>query len=670
MTNYCTTADLAKLRGCSQRYIRKIIADGALTAIPAEESANNQKEYLIPLTQLTEREQWIFGNKQRRIEGLKPIPKPQSLKPKKAVDDFSSGEREELAMWKKIIEKWQLVRMRSSGKKADVDEIFCEMIRADYPGISISPAILYRKNKALQNGDISALINNRGKGNLGRKATPQILSDAFCYFYLDQRRLPIARCYALLQEWTLEFHPELIADMPCERTFRNIAAAIPEAVAALCRYGEKALSDKYIPYIERLYEDIEANDVWIADNHTFDFITVGDGGKRHRLYLTAFTDAKSGVMVGWNLTDNPSSQSTLLALGHGIQRFGIPRSVYFDNGSEFLVRDIGGRGHRRKKDWNNRELAPTILDTLGIEMHNALVRNAKAKPIERTFFTLKNHISRVIETFCGGTILERPESLKWKLKNGIVPEDQQIRDIFGTLIDGDYNVDEYGGKERRYKGKTRLEVWNESIKNVEFRNAAEEDLNLLLARVSRPQFVKRNGVFVDFAGEKLWYSGSDTVLHIGEKVYVRYDPADITSVRVYDFADDSYLYTWTLNNDMILPYIGAKPEEIADAERARRAAEKAVKNYSKGLTSSLEAEEKIDFLTITLQRAKRQKAEKYHVEQPTCFVPVVSDKLREQKPILQGVESITIDAETIDEMINIDRMNANAARRKKGDNYD
>ena len=40
------------------------------------------------------------------------------------------------------------------------------------------------------------------------------------------------------------------------------------------------------------------------------------------------------------------------------------------------------------------------MSFLGIEMHNAIVRNAKAKPIERTFYTFKEHFSKAIETFC------------------------------------------------------------------------------------------------------------------------------------------------------------------------------------------------------------------------------------------------------------------------------
>ncbi len=655
--NYCTTSELAEIRGCSSQYIRRIALEGKLKAIPSMESAgNNQKEYLIPLTELTDHERWLLHNRQATNAGMPPKPKPKSCRTasKKSMSDFSESQRHEIALWTSLVQEWQLYRSVPGSKKTELDSEFCRKARDEYPNLVISPRTLYRKWQAYEAGDLEGLVDNRGGSNKGKTTIPKEICDGFLYFYLDQRRLPIARCYELTKEWTDEFYPELLSAVPSERTFRRLVEELPQAVIAYFRFGEKALRDKYMPYVERLYEEIEANDVWIADNHTFDFITIGEGGKQHRLYLTAFIDAKSGVMVGWNLTDNPSSQSTLLALRHAILRFGVPRSVYFDNGSEFLVHDIGGRGHRRKANWNKEKLPPTILDTMEIEMHNALVRNAKAKPIERTFGTLKNHISRVVETFCGGTILERPESLKYKLKKGLIPEDKQIRDIFSTLIDGDYNVDKYGGKERRYQGKTRLEVWNESIKRTEFRMASESDLDILLARTSRVQKISRNGVYITIAGEKLWYRAEDTALRIGEEVYVRYDPADITSVRVYEADTDRYMFTWSLGDDMIIPYITNDKEAISDAEKSRRRAEKLVKEYGRGLTDSLTGDQRIDYLAATISRAEKGKAN-FNIELPTSFTPVLSDKFREQNPVFENIEEITID---------LDRMNANALKRK------
>ena len=663
MPNYCSTSELAELRGCSLQYIQKSILDGKIRAVEAPTAANNQKEYLIPLTELTDREQWIYNNRIRAMNGVKPLKEPKSFKPKKSLEEFSAAQREQIAVWKKILEEWQFYRADHAGemKKSEIDESYCLKVRSERPDINISKSILYRKNKAYQDGDLSGLVDNRGGSNKGKNKIEgtdiDILSDAFFHFYLDERCLPVSRCYELMKEWTLEFHPELYNSIPCERTFRRMAEALPEAVVVLSRQGEKAMKDGYIPYVERLYEDFEANGIWVADNHTVDFITMGENGRTHRLYLTAFFDAKSGVLVGWNVTENPSSQSTLLALRHGIIHYGIPQSIYVDNGSEFLTHDLGGRGHRRKKDWNKEELPPTILQSLGIKMYNAEVRNAKAKPIERFFGTFKNHISRIMETFCGGTILERPESLKYKLKKGIVPEDQQIRDLLEQLINYDYNVEPYGGKERRYKGMSRIEVWNESAKRTVIRRPqSNDDLNILLARVTKPQIVKRNGVFVNFAGEKLWYtSGNDTAL-MGKKVYVRYDPANINEARIYEFGTDQYLATWHLNEVIMIPYITENNEDIAAYERTRSAAEKTIRNIKKGLTDKLSSDERVDILHATLAKAERNKTEgRFHIDMPNSFKPVFSDKAKEENPIFESVDSITID---------LDRMNANALKRR------
>ena len=128
------------------------------------------------------------------------------------------------------------------------------------------------------------------------------------------------------------------------------------------------MTDRCSPYIERLYDNLHANDVWIADNHTLDIQSSSEDGKTHRLYITAFQDAKSGVLVGWNVTESLNSQSTILALRHGIMRFGIPKMVYFDNGREFLNHDIGGNGHRTHKKSENDIPTPTILKRLGIDV--------------------------------------------------------------------------------------------------------------------------------------------------------------------------------------------------------------------------------------------------------------------------------------------------------------
>lgn len=659
MSEMISATALAEIKGCSLRYIQQLAKNGKLPSIEKADAANNRKEYLFDIDQMDEKIRERYYNSKRKeleIAPTKTVEQQRSKAVSKPFEEYTENERQQAADWIKILKIWEMYRNKSNRKKADTDLLFVAKMQLEHPEIDISTDILYRKYAAFKNGDIEGLIDKRGGWNKGHTDIPKHILDAFLYFYLDERRLPVSRCYQLMIEWVTEFYPQDLDKIPSERSFRRQAEKLPQAVIALMRYGEKAFTDKYIPYIERLYDDLQANDVWIADNHTFDFITYCENNaqKTHRMYLTAFLDAKSGVLVGWNLTEQPDSHSTLLALRHAIKRFGVPKSVYFDNGSEFLTHDIGGRGHRTRKTWNADDIPPTILQLLDITMHNAIVRNAKAKPIERTFGTLKNHISRVIETFCGGTILERPESLKWKLKHGIVPEDDQIRAALEVLIDGDYNVSDYGGKERRYKGMTRIEVWNESIKHTEYREPAEKDLALLLARTTRYQRIKRNGVYIELAGEKLWYSAPDAWKYQGEEVYVRYDPANYQTVRIYDKETDAYRFTWTLETELDVAYITDDMDEIARAEKKIRTVTRAIHDYSKGLTASITEEQAIDFLTVTINRAERGKG-RFKIEKPSKFKPVFSDKFKEDNPVLSDVDEVTID---------VAKMNINAIIRK------
>ncbi len=658
---YLTTAQVAELKGCSLQYVQRCIKDGKIKASVKESAANNRTEYEIALSDLPEKVQIKWENKQRNELGLEPIPVPTKPIPKPdprqlTLQDLDGGQRRDVGLWCEIIKQWQAARSAKGAElgKCRVDELFCAAMKLHYPEISISPDILYRKYKAYKDGNIDGLVDHRGGHNKGKTDAPQYMLDAFYRMYLDDNKLPISRCYSLLQTWVRTHYPEAAGDMPSERTFRRKAEALPYALVMYMREGDKAFSDKCLPYIERMYDDLSANDVWVADNHTLDFFTVGENGKPHRVYLTAFTDAKSGVMVGWNLTENPCSDSTLLALRKGILQFGVPRSIYVDNGSEFLVSDIGGRGHRRKKDWNKDPLPPTILQFLDIEMHNAIVRNAKARPIERTFCTIKNHFSREVETFCGGTVLERPESLKWILKSGKLPTDLQIAAALDVFIEGDYNVAPYGGKETRYKGMSRLEVWNESIKETTFRRCDEANLDMLLRRVSRPQKIGRNGVFVRIAGEKVWYYGKETILHIGEQVYVRYDPASPLSVRVYDMKSDKYLWTWEIANELMIPYLTDNKEDIANAERVINENKRVIKQFAKGVREALDPDKQIDILALMVQKGLEGK-EKFKPELPKTFVPVFSEERLEENPALSDIEQITIA---------LDQINLAASARK------
>lgn len=658
-----TVKEVAELKGCSEQYIRRIIKEGKLQAQEDSNPANNIKQYLVPVSALPEELQRKYYAKIKSdavpiVPELKEKKKnKKKLIEKKAFDEYSAKEREEITLWCEILKEWQEVRNRYKSK-TEADPLFVASMKLKYPDLNISETILYRKYYYYKNGELGGLLDGRGGWNKGKTSIPEEAWQGFLYYFFDDRRPTISKCYEITQEWLKEFYPEYLENLPSERTFRRKIETIPKPVLKLMREGEKACFDECMPYIERLYDELEANDVWIADNHTLDIISKYDGKEtKHRLHITGFLDAKSGVLVGWNITDNPCSQSTIFALRHGITRFGVPKMVYFDNGTEFLTYDIAGRGHRTKKSTSIIERPPAILQRLGIEMRNALVRNARAKPIERFFLTFKNSISRLFETFTGGNIIEKPESLKAKLKKGIVPLDSEIRELVADLIDGTYNVGAYGGSEGKFKGMRRIDVWNESIKNRAFRKVVdEEDLNLLLMRTTGYQKIKRKGVFVEISGEKIWYADENIWKYLDEEVYVRYNPEDISSVRVYD-KEDRFKFTLPVDKELMLNFMETDQEEIKTAQARLNRTKKAVKDYAKGLTGNLTAEHKIDALDLMVRKAHAGK-EGMIINEPKTIMPIrANEEVAESLLKVSGDDSLGV-------VIDINKMNKNAEKRK------
>lgn len=658
--DYLTVKEYAELKGCTERYIKRICKEGKIQAEQRPHPQNKKMCYMIPVSALSEELQAKYYGRLKaeiNLPALKEDKKPVK-KPKKSVsktfEEMSEAERREANVWSGIIEEWLSIRSRYENK-AQADKMYVGKCQLEHPELQISRDILYRKLKAYKSDDVYGLIDKRGAWNKGASTIPPQVWDAFLWYWLDDRQPTAAKCYRGVIDWTEEFYPELVSSIPSLRTFqRHIENDVQYAVKVLMRNGEKAFKDRCLPYMIRLYDKLEANDCWIADNHTLDIQSLSDENTIHRLYLTAFLDAKSGVLVGWNITETPNSQSTLLALRHAINRFGIPKCVYFDNGREFLTHDVAGMGHRKRK--NIADDPPTIIQRLGIEMKNALVRNAKAKPIERTFGTVKSQFSKAYTGYCGGTILERPESLKRRIKNGELPRDYEIRDFLDTWIDGDYNLQPYGGAEPGFKGMTRLDVWNKSCKSV--RQAKPEELNLMMMRSTRYQKIKRNGVYVEMFGEKLWYMDTkETVTNLEKEVYVRYDPADLRSVRIYD-KDDKYLYTWNLADQLLAEYISEKKEEISDKQKYIRTVGKFVKEQANGISASLSSEQRRTMLDLTLRKSYKKKKELFKINLPTNIIPIIANE-PEQENVKQaaGAEGAVI--------IDLKKMERNGLKRKE-----
>lgn len=539
-----TVSEYAELTGKTSRYIRQQISEGKIQAFGSAEKKRGGVSgfsYQIPVNSLDPKTYRKYIREQKKKNGIQ-APKPERIRALPTLEGMSEEERREVAFWRNVISDWLAFRSQP-GKKEELDKQFYEELQERYPEMHLSVQIIKRKEKALRTYGEAALIDGRGKHGHHKKVMPDEVFDIFISYYLDESRPSVEQCMGYTEIWFRHEGREDMLPLPSAETFRReVLRRILPAELAYCRKGKKACVDTMLPSLKRNYDDLYSNSIWVCDNHTFDvFVNDGEHEKPVRVYLTAFQDVRSRKFVGWEVTMNPCSQATLIALRRGIEENGLPDMILSDNGREFLTHDIGGRGFRKggKASKEEREI-PTILDNLGIRFTTAMVRNARAKIIERAFLEVKNNFSKMFDGYTGGTIAERPERLKKTGKDAenfmLLPEFVQYVDKYIRYI---YNKRSHNGV--GMNGRTPDQVYAECM--VEKRIATSEQLNLMMMRHSRMQTVSKEGVYLNLYGQKLYFQSEDLILrHIREKVYIRYNPDDMGEVRVYS-SEDRFLCT-------------------------------------------------------------------------------------------------------------------------------
>lgn len=638
---YLPVEEVALLLNITRRAVIKKIASGEIEAMEENGGRGGRGgvRYMVPLSALDDRAQikyWKIREKEQK-KGC-PAVIPEDIRKPRALDEYSEYDRRIIQAWMQVIRDWQVYRSGQKGDLQIADERFVELNRDKYTEISLSTKNLYRKWKAIREQDYDGLVDKRGRHRLGQNSIPELAWELFKYYYLDESKYSIQQCVDFTTWWYEKEMPELLTEIPSYHAFRRALKTIPFAVIKLFRDGDKAYEDEAAPYITRIYDELEVNEVWVADNHTLDVLTIEDGTERlHRMYVTAFQDVRSRKAVGWYLTNTPNSEAVLYALRKAILRHGIPRYIYTDNGHEFLCFDIGGRG-RRKTAKKKEHTPPPILTRLGIDFWNAKVRNGKAKIIERAFKEFKDNFSRLLVGFTGGSPAAKPERLKHQVKSrkGMVI-DSKLREMFDTYIEGMYNMTNQNGA--GMYGRTPEEVYAQELVTV--RKASAEDLNLMLMRSTRMQTVTRKGVHLDLYGEKLYYWDTDFLLQYQDKrVYLRYDPEDLREVRVYNEKDE-FLRAVPVDSDTILKY-GASKEDVRTALAKIKQFKKTVKAYDEN--SGLEAYPKIEALDLMLWKARQNLANKQ--SEPNAKVVELhraNEPTKAEVDAAREVEEVTVD---------------------------
>ena len=342
----------------------------------------------------------------------------------------------------------------------------------------------------------------------------------FMSLLLHPNRLCIGKAIALTK---YKLQQQGQSYIPADITFRKYANWFKKNNYdkwVLARDGEKALSDKVEPYIKRDASLLEVGDILVADGHKLAFNVINPfTGKPTRATLVGFLDWKSTALVGYEIMLEENTQCIASALRNAIINLDmIPKIVYQDNGRAFRAKYFND-------DRGFSELGfQGLYSKLGIETVFARPYNARAKVIERFFKEFQEGFEKLLPSYVGSSIQNKPaylmrnEKLHKQLHNDFVPTlDETIK-----MIDMWLN----------FKNSQPCPNAPDKIiaEVLEERKRQNIDINQLddLMLATEVKTIQRNGIrFLncDYFDEHLYGFKS--------KVLIKYNLFDLTSIKVY-----------------------------------------------------------------------------------------------------------------------------------------
>lgn len=426
-----------------------------------------------------------------------------------------------------LIHKWLEFRKKSTNKlQADYDFVKLHNSSSSYLFTvlgKISRGSLHRW-KIMLNGteDYTRLIPNYKYVSVNEYRTCLTEEEIkiFMGLLLHPNRICIGKAIALTKYKLKEQGQSFI---PADITFRRYAKWFKDNNYdkwVLARDGEKALSDKVEPYIKRDASLLDVGDILVADGHKLAFQVINPfTGKPCRATLVGFLDWKSTALVGYEIMLEENTQCIASALRNAIINLDmIPKIVYQDNGRAFRAKYF-------TDDKGFTELGfYGLYAKLGIETVFARPYNARAKVIERFFKEFQEGFEKLMPSYVGSSIINKPAYLKRNEKF----HKNLHQEFIPTIEDTIKMIDMW----LKFKNSQPcINAPNMTIAEVlESRKKQNIDKSLLddLMLATEVKTIQRNGIrFLncDYFDERLY--------GLRGKVLVKYNLFDLTSVKVF-----------------------------------------------------------------------------------------------------------------------------------------
>jgi putative transposase len=292
--------------------------------------------------------------------------------------------------------------------------------------------------------------------------------------------------------------------VPSYGTVHAILAQLDPAMVSLALDGSATFRDRY-ELIHR-HRAETPNAIWQVDHTMLDILILDEASKPVRPWLTVILDDHSRAVASTlAFIGAPSVLNTCLALRHAIWRkadpvwpvCGVPDMLYVDHGSDFT-------SHQ--------------LDQVAAALRFQIVYSATGRPqgrgkVERLFGTVNTELLPDLPGhLVGATPTTAPRLSLAELDRAV-----------GAFIAGTYNTRVHSETDA-----APLAAWRGAGFLPRLPDSLEE-LDLLLVMHARPRVVQRDGIHF----EGLRYISPTLASHVREPVTIRYDPRDLSEIRVF-----------------------------------------------------------------------------------------------------------------------------------------
>ncbi|MCF4969356.1 Mu transposase C-terminal domain-containing protein [Nostoc sp. CMAA1605] len=313
----------------------------------------------------------------------------------------------------------------------------------------------------------------------------------------------------------------IVGQHPSHVTVYKVINSYLEAKNKTVRHPGSPIKGQIIQTTDGILEITHSNQIWQIDHTKLDILLVDEEEKQviSRPYITLVMDSYSGCVTGFHLGFEPAgSHEVGLALRHAIlpkhytkeyqlektwEIYGIPEYVVTDRAKEFKS------GHLRQ-----------------ISLQLDFTRRLRAFPqagglIESIFDKINKEILSLYGGYTGSSIEERPPEAE---RTACLTLDELEKILVRYFVDH-YNYHDYP----RVKNQKRIERWKSGFLLEEPELIDERELDICLMKIAIRNVEKYGSV--NFLG---WiYQGNCLVNYVGNKVSLRYDKRNITTVLAY-----------------------------------------------------------------------------------------------------------------------------------------